>query len=178
VVATEPATSLLLALGSPGLVGLGLQPVLVGAAVGAANGRLRPWTLLSLAVLMGGAVIALQSLVALPDNVARGCLLPPSRTYLPTTDWCFDQTLQLVIAPYAVAGLALVGLAGGIAVRRRWRRNSGEVSPATPVEGEWQPAPAVLLIAAILALVPWGVGAAAQLVDLARGSAFTFSAPR
>ena len=130
------------------------DPVLIGALVGLASRRLRPATRWSLAAVLAGNVIALQCLVALPDNLDKGCLLPDPPH--PTTDWCFDQGLALLIAPYLVAGLALAGL-----VVAQLRAPGGSTG--------WRPSPLVLLVPAVLALAPLSVGSVALLIYQALG---------
>jgi hypothetical protein len=129
-------------------------PTLIGACVGLASRRLHTATRWSLAAVMTGAVIALQCLVALPDNVSMGCLLPNPPH--PTTDWCFDQGLALLVAPYLVAGLASAGFVVG--QLRAPGRSTG-----------WRPSPLVLAAPAVLALVPTTVGPVALLIHQAFG---------
>jgi len=125
------------------------DPILIGVLVGLASRRLRPATRWSLVVVMAGVLVALQCLVALPDNVSKGCLLPNPPH--PTTDWCFDQGLALVFAPYVVAGLAFLGFV--VAQLGAPRRSVG-----------WRPSPLVLLAPAVLTLMPWSIGMVASLV--------------
>jgi hypothetical protein len=125
------------------------DPVLIGALVGLATRRLRPETRWTLAAVMAGAIIGLQCLAALPDNLARGCLRPNPPH--PTTDWCLDQGLELLLAPYVVAALAFAGLVLG--QLRAPTRNAG-----------WQPSPLLLGVPMALALVPLTIGSAAELI--------------